>query len=194
MAGTPASDGGQRYHRPGMLAAGDVAYGQGVAVAAAVWWNDWGAAEPEGETVWCGPVTAPYRSGALQARELPALLEVLAALPRSPTLVLVDGYVWLDGQQSKGLGGHLFARLGGATAVVGVAKRAKPGAPAVPVWRGGSRRPLWVSAAGVEVSWAAAQVERMHGPFRLPTLLRRVDQLARRHLAGLSGPGRPMTL
>ena len=33
--------------------------------------------------------------------------------------------------------------------------------------------------AGMELAAAAGKVERMHGPYRIPTLLKRVDQLCR---------------
>jgi deoxyribonuclease V len=47
------------------------------------------------------------------------------------------------------------------------------------VLRGNSARPLFVTAAGIEVTEAAATVVAMKGKFRLPDVLRRVDALAR---------------
>jgi len=158
----------------------DAAYGGAQAVAAAVWCAGWTAPQPLGWA--CRPFVppAPYSSGRLYERELPGLLAVLEGVPRPWAAVVVDGYVWLDAASRPGLGGHLFAALGGQTPVVGVAKRVRPGAPAIPVWRGRSRRPLWVSTAGVGAAWAAVQVQAMHGSFRTPTLLRLADALARR--------------
>jgi deoxyribonuclease V len=49
----------------------------------------------------------------------------------------------------------------------------------MPVQRGHSRRPLYVSAAGIDAETAARYIQDMHGTYRLPTLLRRVDQLCR---------------
>jgi deoxyribonuclease V len=46
------------------------------------------------------------------------------------------------------------------------------------VVRGGAR-PLHVTALGLDAADAAARVAAMHGPYRLPTLLKRADQLAR---------------
>jgi deoxyribonuclease V len=71
----------------------------------------------------------------------------------------------------------LHAAVGGV--VVGVAKTRYLSAPAVPVLRGSSRSPLFVTAAGVEPEVAAGWIESMHGPYRVPTLLRQVDTLAR---------------
>ena len=50
--------------------------------------------------------------------------------------------------------------------------------------RGSSARPLWVSAIGIDATYAATLVAAMHGPHRLPTLMVRADHLAR----GLASP------
>jgi len=47
------------------------------------------------------------------------------------------------------------------------------------VRRGGTDRPLYVTAAGRDRAEAAALVRDMAGEFRLPDALRRVDALAR---------------
>ena len=73
----------------------------------------------------------------------------------------------------------------GGTRPIGVAKTAYRGAAfAERVLRGTSQSPLFVTGVGIEASEAAALVAAMHGPHRIPTLLRRVDQLAR----GLGAP------
>jgi deoxyribonuclease V len=67
-----------------------------------------------------------------------------------------------------------------AIPVIGVAKTAFHGSDfAARVLRGASRNPLFVTARGVPVNDAARWVEAMHGPHRVPTLLARVDRLAR---------------
>jgi deoxyribonuclease V len=64
--------------------------------------------------------------------------------------------------------------------VVGVAKTAFQGSTfATPVTRGTSARPVFVTARGMDVAEAARLVAAMHGPHRIPTLLGRVDRLAR---------------
>ena len=45
--------------------------------------------------------------------------------------------------------------------------------------RGGSKRPLYLTAAGIDVKQAAALVKSMHGGHRVPALLKRADQLSR---------------
>ena len=64
--------------------------------------------------------------------------------------------------------------------VICVAKTAFRGAShAAGVLRGGSSRPLYVTAAGLTVAEAASVVGEMAGRFRLPDALKRVDRLAR---------------
>ena len=58
------------------------------------------------------------------------------------------------------------------------------------VVRGGARRPLYVTAAGLPVADAAALVAGMAGRYRLPDAVRRADALARGHAAPATGGGR----
>jgi len=166
--------------RPVSAAILDVDYGEGVARAAALVATDLGDAESEHERVIELAHLAPYEPGSFYRRELPCLLAVLERLPPPrPELLVIDGYVWLDAAGTKGLGAHLSDALGGAR-VIGVAKTAYRGAAfAARVLRGTSQSPLFVTSVGIEPSEAAALVAAMHGPHRIPTLLRRVDQLAR---------------
>jgi deoxyribonuclease V len=123
------------------------------------------------------PEAAPYRSGQFYLRELPPLRAVLDGFGRLGLLV-IDGYVDLDPDGRPGLGAHLHAELG--IPVVGVGKTVFAAAThAIPVRRGASARPLFVTAAGISVRQAARLVRDMAGPFRLPDALRRADALAR---------------
>jgi len=152
----------------------------GGALAACVLFVEWADARAAGEHVARVERVADYRPGRLFERELPGVLAVLGQLAHEPRCVVVDGYVWLAGEGRPGLGGHLFEALGRRVPVIGVAKRALPGASlAVPVLRGRSSRPLYVTAAGLDVGVAAERVRSMHGPHRIPTLLGRVDRLSR---------------
>ena len=122
----------------------------------------------------------PYRPGAFYERELPCLLAVLALVRTPVHTIVVDGYVDLDEQGAPGLGAHLHTHLGGAVSILGVAKTSFRGSSfATPVLRGESKTPLFVTARGLSASDAADLVRHMHGPHRIPTLLRRVDMLAR---------------
>jgi deoxyribonuclease V len=163
-----------------MLAAVDAHYTGETATVACVTFGAWpdDAAAAEYVTVVQG--VQPYTPGEFWRRELPSVLAVLELLPRAPQVVVIDGNVWLDDKGRKGLGAHLFDALGRAAAVVGVAKHSFAGAVnAAPVRRGDSERPLYVTACGMPSEDAEAAVRSMHGVYRIPTLLKRVDQLCR---------------
>lgn len=156
----------------------DVHYAERGAAVAGVLFRDWAAAEPEGEAVICTGAPADYEPGEFYRRELPCICALLDSLAETPGVVIVDGYVWL-GPDRPGLGARLHAALGGGSAVIGVAKNPFAGAPATPVFRGQSARPLYVTAEGVDRLAAAEKIRLMHGPFRLPALIKRADQLCR---------------
>lgn len=150
--------------------------------AAGVWFRGWAASTAEHEATAVVWEVAEYTPGEFYRRELPCLLAVLAEGPPAE-VVVVDGYVGL-GDGRPGLGAHLFEALGGGVAVIGVAKTKFASGEAVPVYRGGSRSPLWVTAAGLDAAEAAKRVAAMVGPYRVPTLLKRADHLARTHTEG----------
>lgn len=163
-----------------MIVCVDVDYRTTEVVAACVGFHDWADPSSGVEAVTRTPGAPPaYESGAFYRRELPYVVAALGAMSVAPTVVIVDGYVWL-GPGRPGLGAHLHAALGGRIDVIGVAKRRFEGAStAVPILRGTSRQPLFVTTTGTDVIAVAAAVRGMHGPHRLPTMLKRVDRLAR---------------
>lgn len=139
-----------------MLAFVDVQYHEDFAWAACVVAAAWTDATPmESWRVRVSPI-APYEPGAFYKRELPCLLAVLQRA-RDLETVVIDGYVTLDRAGTWGLGAHLHEALHRTVPIVGVAK----------------------TALGVDVETASRRVRDMHGPSRVPTLLRAVDQLAR---------------
>lgn len=164
-----------------MLVAVDVDYRATEAVAACVGFRVWSDPAPAVELVVrvAGPAAA-YQPGAFFRRELPAVLAAIRRLTVPPAIIVVDGFVWL-GPGVPGLGARLHDALGGRVAVVGVAKRPFAGASADAraILRGASLDPLYVTAIGTSPDDAATGVRAMHGAHRLPTLLKRADQLAR---------------
>lgn len=163
-----------------MIAALDVDYRAEAAVAACVLFPDWGSDAVTAERVEVVREVRGYVPGQFYLRELPALIAVLRRVREPLEAVVIDGYVWLDASERPGLGAHLIRALGEEVPVVGVAKRAFAGSPhAMPIVRGQSRRPLYVTSAGIEPGLAADLVARMHGAHRIPTMLQRVDRLAR---------------
>lgn len=161
-----------------MLACVDVDYQDDRALAACVLFDAWSDAHSAGHHLEVIQPVAPYQPGKFYLRELPCLLAVLAQVREPLETIVVDGYVWLQDEQSPGLGGHLHAAL--KLPVIGVAKTQYLGATAArAVLRGNSGKPLYVTAAGIDLEEAARNIQSMHGAFRVPTLLKRVDQLCR---------------
>lgn len=163
-----------------MILATDVLYDEqnNTALAAGVLFSEWRA--PLSTRGYTLPITGiqPYEPGSFYKRELPCLMALIATVRESLDIVIVDGYVDLA-PDHHGLGRHLYEALDRRVVVVGVAKTHFEGSAGVHVYRGGSTRPLYVTAAGMDMKFAAYMVQTMHGPHRLPTLLKRVDTLSR---------------
>ena len=161
-----------------VIVALDVDYREDRVVTACVGFVGWpdAVAALEKTTVSMSP-PAEYVPGSFYKRELPYLLAILAGL--APDIIVVDGFATLDGG-AKGLGAHLRDALDARPIVVGVAKRPWQGGVAgVAIVRGDSKAPLYITACGIDAGDAAKYVAAMHGPHRTPTLLKRVDRLAR---------------
>lgn len=167
-----------------MLACVDVDYREEGAVAACVLFRSWSDADSAGERVQAIVRVEPYEPGQFYRRELPCLLSVLGMVAEPLEGVVVDGYVWLADETKPGLGAHLYEVLGRRVPIIGVAKTRFADASAEAVRRGDSRRPLYVSAAGIDRVTAARHIQSMHGAYRIPTLLRKVDQLCRQSREG----------
>lgn len=163
-----------------MIASVD-AYYRGVgAVAACVLFEPWTAEKAIREIVRHIEGVEPYEPGLFYKRELPCILAVLKEVHDPLEAIVVDGYAWLRLGEKPGLGAKLYEALEGKVPVIGVAKaRFVTGSGAVAVYRGRSRRPLFVTAAGMTSETAAGLIAIMHGCFRIPAMLKRVDQLCR---------------
>lgn len=172
-----------------MMACLDVGYRDDKTIAACLVFAGWGSDRAEYVIVKELPPAPPYEPGMFYRRELHCLLQVMPSDPLDG--IIVDGFVWTSEDLRPGLGAHLFEAIGRRSPVVGVAKTRLRGAPAELVVRGESTSPLFVSAVGLEVREAAEHVRRMHGTYRVPTLLKEVDRLSRGvdpRAPGLGGP------
>ena len=95
-----------------MIALVDVGYGEHEAVAACLVLADWGDEAPVEERVVKVSPIADYEAGSFYKRELPCVLAAVEALASVPSMVVVDGYVWLDDEGRKGLGAYVHEALG----------------------------------------------------------------------------------
>ena len=158
----------------------DVHYQGGMATGAGVLFEDWGDAR--GEETYISKIEGvhDYIPGEFYKRELPCLLKLLEDHQITPGCIVVDGFVYLDGLGKAGLGKYLYDALGGKVGVIGVAKKFYNGIPRdFELYRGKSEKPLFVTSAGLDVDAAKRFIARMHGDFRIPTLLRIADRACR---------------
>ena len=173
-----------------LIACVDAAYADdaaGVACALCEGWQAEQAAQLFSRCLRSQP--ASYEPGSFYKRELPLLLEILGEVGLTMAAIVIDGYVWLGSDGRPGLGARLYRALDEKVPVIGVAKTAFRGDMwSVPITRGASLKPLFVTAAGIEAQDAADAVRAMHGDHRIPTMLGCVDAAARSALRrGLEG-------
>lgn len=123
---------------------------------------------------------APYQSGKFYLRELPCLLAVLAQVNQGFDQIAIDGFVYLDDEGSEGLGAHLHRSLNGRYPVIGIAKKPfRDMGETYRVYRGQSRKPLYVTAVGTDLAEAKQWVRGLSGKGRIPEMLARADRLSR---------------
>lgn len=165
-----------------MILATDVCYDEANdrALAAGVLFREWNTGKPLFDYQVHVDGIAPYEPGAFYKRELPCLLALLAEVEKAHQVdvVIVDSYVDLE-EGHPGCGRKLYEAIGGRIPVVGVAKSHYARSTSAEVFRGESRSPLYVTAAGMELGIVADLIRQMHGNHRLPTMLQRVDALSR---------------
>jgi deoxyribonuclease V len=167
-----------------MIFAFDVAYNENnIAQAAGIGFHHWSDEHPaEVHSEFVIGLEA-YTPGEFYKRELPCIEKLLDKIERSQIgLVIIDGFVFLDNDGRPGLGAHVYEVLGGSIPVIGVAKTlfANNTKNVREVLRGESLKPLYVSSIGVDVESAAVNIQNMHGKFRIPTLLKKLDQITKR--------------
>lgn len=163
-----------------MILAVDVDYRNTDAVIAGITFNEW-TDETENE-VFTSNVSdiKEYEPGNFYRRELPCILSLIDEHNLSPDLIVIDGFVWLDGSEKPGLGAHLFEALDKKVPVIGVAKRGFEGISSkYELLRGQSIKPLYVTCVGIDQSDSISAIAKMAGENRHPILLKKVDRFCR---------------
>lgn len=162
-----------------MIFAIDVFYNEDrSAKAAGVLFKHWEDSKPTRIYTTLIEDVKPYESGSFYKRELPCILALLDEVEESIETIVVDSYVYLN--DKMGLGAHLYEALNHEVTIIGVAKSAfQDISPHTHLLRGKSTKPLYITAAGVELEQAKAWVASMDGAYRFPTLLKEVDRLCR---------------
>jgi len=162
----------------------DVHYYEDFAIVGYVLFEDEQSSEPfKVGQVRCDSV-APYISGQFYKRELPCLLKAIEDIEVPIGLIYIDANVWL-GKDRKGLGKYLFDSIGQNIPVIGVSKSCFNTDTELirPVYRKSSKKPLYVSAIGIELENACEKVKTMNGEFRLPKMIKLADSVCRGTIA-----------
>lgn len=150
------------------------------ACAAGVMFSSWSSEKPDAIYLTTVEHVADYVPGEFYKRELPCLLTLLAEHSLKPDIIVIDGFVHLDGAGRPGLGSFLYEALNRGVVIIGVAKTPFAGIPDNwAVLRGSSTRPIYVTSEGIPLEDAKRAVASMHGQNRKPTLLTAVDHACR---------------
>jgi len=164
-----------------MKLAVDTHYADDTAKVAGILFKDWQDDDYVEEYVCRVPVNKSYEPGKFYKRELPGIQALIKKINIRPEIIVIDGYVFLDGIAKPGLGKHLYNWLEEKIPVIGVAKKPYKGIrDENKITRGKSCKPLFITCAGMDLAEAKKDISSMHGKYRIPTLLKLVDQMSRK--------------
>ncbi len=138
-------------------------------------WSDENPLEIYSETI---DEVEEYEPGLFYKRELPCILSLLNKIDTDKIeIIIVDSYVFLDNDRKLGLGGYLFQQLEQKIPVIGVAKSRYHSnkSNTRELLRGQSKKPLYISAVGIELDIAYKYIKSMFGNYRIPKLLQIMD-------------------
>lgn len=164
-----------------MILALDVHYRENIAQAVGILFN-WQDETPQEIIIDFIREVDDYVPGGFYKRELPCLLKICKKLNlETLEAIIVDGYIYLDNDKKMGLGAHLWQALNQTTPIIGVAKTLffNNTETTIKVIRGTSKKPLYVSAIGLNLTTSASLIKNMKGEFRIPTLLKKLDTLTK---------------
>jgi len=162
-----------------MILAIDVDYHKdNTAKVAGVLFENWEDKEPKEVYISHIEQVNEYISGEFYKRELPCILDILKKVTQELDYIVVDSYVYLN--EKMGLGAYLYKALNKEIKIIGVAKSEfRDISSDTYLYRGESKKPLYITSAGVDLEVAKRFVSIMHGKYRFPTLLKEVDRLCR---------------
>lgn len=165
----------------GSILAVDVYYNDDdkTALAAGVIFTSWNDVKPLAEVSTTVSNVLPYEPGSFYKRELPCLIALIKDVKQEIDTIIIDGFVDVDGH--AGLGRYLYEALDKKIPIIGVAKTQFKNTECIQLVRKStsSLTPIYVTSIGIELEVACICIDAMHGDFRIPTLLKRVDHLSR---------------
>jgi len=165
-----------------MILAIDVHYKETTAKAVGALIQNWDDAVAQQYIIKYIDAVEEYVPGSFYKRELPCILEICKDVDlHSLHYIIIDGFVVLDDAGKPGLGAYVYESIQSQVPVIGVAKTNfhQNEQHVIPVLRGDSARPLYVTAVGTDLQQAAEHIKSMHGEFRLPTVLKEMDRITK---------------
>lgn len=163
-----------------MILAVDVHYEKQSGMVAGITFESWSDVTPGNIYLSTIERVRDYIPGQFYQRELPCILKLLSEHGLQPDYIVIDGYVYLDRYSKPGLGKHLYDALFGKVKIIGVAKKPFAGIREdFAIFRGSSKKPLYITSIGEACSAAKLYIMSMHGAHRIPAMLKKVDQLCR---------------
>lgn len=164
-----------------MIFAVDVAYQEDSALVVAILFEKWESSSFDKLYTKRVDAIAQYESGAFYKRELPCILSILKEVQQPIDFIIIDGYVFLGEDREPGLGMHLWNNLEGDIPIIGVAKNYYKNTPVeCGILRGNSLKNLYITSVGISLDLAKEYVMKMHGPYRIPNLLKQLDQISKK--------------
>lgn len=123
-----------------------------------------------------------YISGEFYKRELPCILDFLNDFNlKEIELIIIDGFVFLNDIDKKGLGAYLFESLDKSIPIIGVAKSSfhNNNKNVINILRANSKKPLYISSIGIELLKASDLIKNMFGNYRMPNIIKQIDTQTR---------------
>ena len=123
-------------------------------------------------------VQSNYKATQFYKRELPCLMTLISEVDlRAIDSIIVDGYCFVNNDMKLGLGGHLYFYLEEQIPVIGVAKNKLENTDLASqaLFRGKSKKPLYISSIGMDLSKAIELILNLKGDHRIPTILKNLD-------------------
>ncbi len=158
----------------------DVQYSEDIAYIAGGIFKDWNADEFEKVYKTTLSNIADYEPGQFYKRELPCVLKLLNQIKEKIEVILIDGYCFLSLENKEGFGAHLYNALNKEVPVIGLAKNPFRGNDfSKSLFRGGSIKPVYITSIGMEPDEAYTKVLKLHGDYRIPTLVKKIDSIVR---------------
>ncbi|WP_130733879.1 endonuclease V [Flavobacterium sp. J27] len=165
-----------------MIVTIDVHYKADYAKTVLLFFENWQSETPTKVITHNTEDVLPYEPGSFYKRELPCILSALQETTlEAIKLIIIDGHIYVDNEGKYGLGGYLFEALDQKFPIIGVAKSSFQSNKdtVVEIFRGESKNPLFVSAIGIDKEEAAHSIQNMYGAYRLPHLLKLMDQITK---------------